>query len=88
MFLPAYCSDVEKILTGIGDKLALFIQWIAVFFGGFIIGFLREWRLTLLLVGFTPFLAISGAMFAKVGQCLFSLDDMLYWNESLTPVNS
>ena len=68
MFLSTLCSDMEKILSGIGDKLALFIQWITVFFGGFIIGFVRDWRLTLLLVAFTPFLAISGAVFAKVRQ--------------------
>ena len=71
MFLSTLCSDMEKILSGIGDKLALFVQWIAVFFGGFIIGFVRDWRLTLLLVAFTPFLAISGAVFAKVHQHVY-----------------
>ena len=59
---------MEKILNGIGNKLAHFIQWITLFFGGFILGFVSEWRLTLLLVAFTPFLAISGAVFAKVGS--------------------
>ena len=60
------CSDIEKIHDGIGDKAALFVQWIATFFGGFIIGFIKDWRLTLLLVGFTPFLVFSGALFALV----------------------
>jgi len=46
--------------------MSLFIQWISVFIGGFVIGFVREWRLTLLLVGFSPFLAISAAVFSKV----------------------
>lgn len=59
---------MEKILNGIGDKLALFIQWIGVFVGGFVVAFVSEWRLTLLLLAFTPFLAFSGAVFAKVGQ--------------------
>ena len=61
-------SDIEKIHDGIGDKIALFIQWIAAFFGGFIVGFIREWRLTLFLLTFTPALAIVGAIMAKVSQ--------------------
>lgn len=63
-----HCSDMEKILNGIGDKLALFVQWIGVFLGGFVVAFVTEWRLTLLLVAFTPFLAFSGAVSAKVGR--------------------
>ena len=62
-------SDIEKIHDGIGDKAALFIQWIATFFGGFIVGFIRDWRLTLVLVAFTPFLALSGAFFSVVWTC-------------------
>lgn len=61
-------SDIGKIHDGIGDKIALLIQWVATFFGGFIIGFVREWRLTLLLVAFTPFLALGGAVMAKVSS--------------------
>ena len=63
---PPSSSDIDKIHTGIGDKVALFIQWLAVFVGGFVVGFIRDWRLTLLLLAFTPFLAISGAIMIKV----------------------
>lgn len=66
--LTVYFSDVDKIHDGIGDKIALLIQWIATFFGGFIVGFVREWRLTLLLLAFTPFLALGGAIMAKVSN--------------------
>ena len=59
-------SDIEKIHDGIGDKVALFIQWIATFFGGYAVGFSKDWRLTLILLGFTPFLAICGAAFSVV----------------------
>ena len=68
--LPLASSDIDKIHTGIGDKVALFIQWIAVFVGGFAVGFVRDWRLTLLLLGFTPFLAISGAIMVTVCVCV------------------
>ena len=57
---------MDKIHDGIGDKIALLIQWVSTFFGGFIVGFVRDWRLTLLLLAFTPFLALGGAVMAKV----------------------
>ena len=83
-------SDIEKIHDGIGDKVALFVQWIATFFGGFIIGFVKEWRLTLLLVAFTPFLAICGAFFsvvsAPVGRCkIFLFHTILFLSPSSPP---
>jgi ABC-type multidrug transport system fused ATPase/permease subunit len=59
-------DDIEKIHDGIGDKVALFIQWIATFFGGFVIGFVKDWRLTLVLLGFTPFLVICGSIFSVI----------------------
>ena len=65
---PTLHSDINKIHAGIGDKLAIFLQWITTFFAGFAIGFVRDWRLTLLLLGFTPFMAIAGAVLGKVGE--------------------
>lgn len=64
-------SDIDKIHDGIGDKIALLIQWVATFFGGFIVGFVEDWRLTLLLLAFTPFLAMGGAIMAKVRSITF-----------------
>ena len=61
------CSDIDKIHDGIGDKLAILVQWVVTFFAGFIIGFVRDWRLTLFLLGaVTPFLVVSAAAFSKV----------------------
>jgi ABC-type multidrug transport system fused ATPase/permease subunit len=64
------CSDVEKIREGIGDKLAIFIQWMTTFVVGFIIGFVREWRLTLLLLGITPFIASAVAISSIVSDII------------------
>jgi len=61
-----YNSDVQKIHDGIGDKVALLLQWLATFVGGFVIGFVRDWRLTLLLMVFAPFLALGGFVMSKV----------------------
>lgn len=60
------CSDINKIYAGIGDKLAVFIQWVTTFFAGFIVAFFYEWKLTLLLLAFTPLLAVSGAILSKL----------------------
>ena len=59
-------SDIDKIYAGIGDKFAIFIQWITTFFAGFAVAFSQDWRLTLLLLAFTPFMAVSGAVLAKL----------------------
>ena len=55
-----------KIHNGIGDKLSLFVQFMATFFGGFAVGFIKEWRITLVLLGFTPLLAIILTFLTRV----------------------
>lgn len=71
------CSDVGKIRNGIGDKVALLLQWLTVFVGGFVVGFVRDWRLTLVLLAFTPFLAIGGFVMTKARRtgsyCMINL---------------
>ena len=64
-----FCSDLEKIYKGIGDNLALLIQWTSTFFAAIGVGLFRDWRLALVLLGVTPLLALSGGMFAKVCVC-------------------
>lgn len=56
------CSDVDKILEGIGTKLAQFLEALATFVIGFVIAFTQDWRLTLFILAFTPFLAIAGGI--------------------------
>ena len=59
-------SDVDKIRDGIGDKLALLVQWIATFFAGFAVAFISDWRLTLFMLGITPVIAVVAGVFSKV----------------------
>lgn len=61
-------SDVSKINEGIGDKVGIFFQSIATFFTGFIVGFTRGWKLTLVILAISPVLGLSAAMWAKVGE--------------------
>lgn len=72
------CSDIDKIYAGIGDKLAIFIQWITTFFAGFAVAFSRDWRLTLLLVAFTPLMVVSGAILAKLTAAFTSKEQDEY----------
>ena len=48
------------------------------FFAGFAVAFSQDWRLTLLLVAFTPFMAISGAALAKITSAFTSQEQNEY----------
>lgn len=68
-------SDVSKINEGIGDKIGIFFQSIATFLTGFIVGFTRGWKLTLVILAVSPVLGFSAALWAKVGEtCEFFLN--------------
>lgn len=59
-------DDVSKINEGIGDKIGIFFQSIATFFTGFIVGFTRGWKLTLVILAISPVLGLSAAIWAKI----------------------
>uniref|UniRef100_A0A452US07 Phosphatidylcholine translocator ABCB4 n=1 Tax=Ursus maritimus TaxID=29073 RepID=A0A452US07_URSMA len=59
-------TDVSKINEGIGDKIGMFFQSIATFFIGFIVGFTRGWKLTLVILAISPVLGLSAAIWAKI----------------------
>ena len=63
-----YFRDMDKIHTGIGDKLSIFIQWTTSFVAGIVVGFIYDWRLTLLMLGTTPFLILSTAFLIRVSK--------------------
>ncbi|KAL8165139.1 UNVERIFIED_CONTAM: Multidrug resistance protein 1, partial [Gekko kuhli] len=59
-------DDVSKINEGIGDKISILIQGISTFLAGIIIGFIRGWKLTLVILAVSPVLGLSAAIWAKV----------------------
>ncbi|KAF6085255.1 ATP binding cassette subfamily B member 1 [Phyllostomus discolor] len=59
-------DDVSKINEGIGDKIGTFFQSMATFFTGFIVGFTRGWKLTLVILAISPVLGMSAAIWAKL----------------------
>ncbi|MEJ1280729.1 ATP-binding cassette sub-family B (MDR/TAP) member 5 [Cricetulus griseus] len=61
-----FFSDISKISEGIGDKVGMFFQAVATFFAGFIVGFIRGWKLTLVIMAISPILGLSAAVWAKI----------------------
>ncbi|XP_069318702.1 ATP-dependent translocase ABCB1 [Eulemur rufifrons] len=59
-------DDVSKINEGIGDKIGMLLQSMATFFTGFIVGFTRGWKLTLVILAISPVLGLSAAVWAKI----------------------
>ncbi|XP_031402386.1 ABC transporter B family member 4-like isoform X2 [Punica granatum] len=73
-------SDTILIQDAMGEKVGKFIQLIATFTGGFIIAFLKGWRLTLVMLSSIPLLVLSGAVLsitvgklASRGQAAYSV---------------
>jgi ABC-type multidrug transport system fused ATPase/permease subunit len=46
----------------------MFFQAMATFFTGFIVGFTRGWKLTLVILAVSPVLGLSAGIWAKVGE--------------------
>ncbi|KAM6281047.1 ATP-dependent translocase ABCB1-like [Porphyrio hochstetteri] len=59
-------DDVSKINEGIGDKIGLLVQSVTTFVTGFIVGLIRGWKLTLVILAVSPVLGLSAALWAKV----------------------
>ncbi|PKU38077.1 multidrug resistance protein 1 [Limosa lapponica baueri] len=59
-------DDVAKINEGIGDKIGLLVQAVTTFVTGFIVGLIRGWKLTLVILAVSPVLGLSAAIWAKV----------------------
>uniref|UniRef100_A0A8C0HS18 MDR1 protein n=1 Tax=Buteo japonicus TaxID=224669 RepID=A0A8C0HS18_9AVES len=59
-------DDVSKISEGIGDKIGLLVQAVTTFVTGFIVGLIRGWKLTLVILAVSPVLGLSAAIWAKV----------------------
>ncbi|XP_062600445.1 ATP-dependent translocase ABCB1-like isoform X1 [Saccostrea cucullata] len=59
-------GDVNKIQTGIGDKMGIFFQWFSSFLTGVIIGFVYGWKLTLVILAFSPLIVIAALIQDKL----------------------
>ena len=62
-------SDLEKIASGIGDKLAYTLQAIIQIITGLVVGFVFLWQLSLLFIGCIPILIVAGVIVERVSKC-------------------
>ncbi|XP_059164342.1 ATP-dependent translocase ABCB1-like [Physella acuta] len=59
-------DDLERVKEGIGDKTGLAIQFLSQFLAGILLGFVKGWKMTLVLMSLTPLLAICAAVLGKL----------------------
>ncbi|XP_063308549.1 ATP-dependent translocase ABCB1-like [Pelobates fuscus] len=59
-------DDISKINEGIGDKVGMLFQSLATFLAGFTIGFIKGWKLTLVILAVSPLMGLSAALWSKI----------------------
>ena len=59
-------SDIEKIQSGIGDKVAVFLSYFSTFITGYVIAFSKSWKMALVVMAMLPLIAFVGGTIAKV----------------------
>nr|XP_005998568.2 PREDICTED: multidrug resistance protein 1 [Latimeria chalumnae] len=71
-------DDISKINEGIGDKVAMLFQSLSTFVAGFVIGFVKGWKLTLVIVAISPVMGVSVALWSKVLTSFSSKEQNVY----------
>lgn len=71
-------DDIYKIQEGIGDKVGMLIQSFTTFFSSFIIGFVKGWKLTLVILAVSPVLGMSAGLFSMVLTSFTSKEQTAY----------
>ncbi|XP_078519646.1 ATP-binding cassette sub-family B member 5-like isoform X4 [Lissotriton helveticus] len=71
-------EDINKINDGIGDKVGHLFQNLAIFAAGLIIGFVKGWQLSLVLLAVGPLVAMSSAFCSKMLVSLTSKELSAY----------
>lgn len=59
-------SDTIVIEEAIGDKISTYLQFMSTAVFGFALGFVKSWKLALVMLAVTPALAIAGAFMVKL----------------------
>lgn len=59
-------DDIERIRDSIGEQFSSVIKFSSSFIGGFLVGFIVSWRLTLIILAATPLLALFSAYLGKM----------------------
>uniref|UniRef100_I3M9U5 Bile salt export pump n=1 Tax=Ictidomys tridecemlineatus TaxID=43179 RepID=I3M9U5_ICTTR len=59
-----FSDDINKINDAIGDQMATFIQRMTSAICGFLLGFLRGWKLTFVIISVSPLIGIGAGIIA------------------------
>ncbi|KAK3428800.1 hypothetical protein EUGRSUZ_E00260 [Eucalyptus grandis] len=70
--ISAITSDIILVQDALSEKVGNFIHYISRFLGGFIIGFVRVWQITLVTLSIVPLIAIAGGLYAYVATGLIA----------------
>ncbi|UJR24177.1 hypothetical protein I4U23_027143 [Adineta vaga] len=77
--LSTYLTDnINKIHNGIGDKFSNGIKYFASFITGIIIGFSEGWKLSLVILSFSPLIFVIAMLFSKFTVNLTILESKAY----------
>ncbi|KAL4646916.1 multidrug resistance protein 1-like isoform X1 [Arapaima gigas] len=58
-------DDINTIHDGLGDKICIFVQLFCTFIAGLVIGLVKGWKLTLVILSVSPLIAGSAAVWSK-----------------------
>ncbi|KAL9387392.1 hypothetical protein Peur_020516 [Populus x canadensis] len=64
--IAAITSDIIVVQDAISEKVGNFMHYISRFLGGFIIGFVRIWQISLVTLSIVPLIALAGGIYAYV----------------------
>lgn len=62
--------DLNKLQEGIGEKIGMFVYFIAISISSMIVAFIYGWELSLVILSVMPLLAIAGGVMAKAQSAL------------------
>uniref|UniRef100_A0A0D6QS15 Uncharacterized protein n=1 Tax=Araucaria cunninghamii TaxID=56994 RepID=A0A0D6QS15_ARACU len=71
-------GDTVLIQEAMGEKVGKLIQFMSTFFGGFVIAFIKGWKLTLVMLSMIPLLVISGGTMAMIISRMSSRGQQAY----------
>ena len=65
-FATRMTEDLNKMQDGIGEKVGMLIRFIVTGLGSFIIPYIQNWRISLVLTAIVPVMAIMGGVMGKI----------------------
>ncbi|KAG8432404.1 hypothetical protein GDO86_016883, partial [Hymenochirus boettgeri] len=71
-------DDINKINNAIADQVGIFIERVSTFIFGFLIGFVGNWKLTLVIVAVSPLIGLGAGLMAVAVARLTGRELMSY----------